>query len=374
MGFVEQMKWWQWVALSLGLGALLGYLNSGGASPPVEHSSISQMVFETGLMQAPYVDPTNRTHLEPMVSGIVVHPIQEVRVGSKMAQVQLVIFDALNPHSPGHPSGAMERVSMLAPYPYEPQPRHEPTADRPEWPAASMYYGQSGDTPESLAAHFYHKATPQGVRAIIGANDTLRGARNASGVKIVKGRSYWIPWDPADGHSVSDFLIAANKLIVSQQGKNAIPVSYHYTWWESSNHVYAIWMTGSFLLIGVIWPTLLQVMVKGGLGRTTPDEFNLRSYKPSPVASAVAKPATGVTKDDMQQLREMEEAMEASLKASASTGGAVAATQAQPAAPAIKVLDGSAAPAPALPQTPEEHKAYQGEFYPVVRPVEKKTD
>ena len=32
MGFVEHMKWWQWVLLSLGLGALLGFLNSGGAN------------------------------------------------------------------------------------------------------------------------------------------------------------------------------------------------------------------------------------------------------------------------------------------------------------------------------------------------------
>jgi hypothetical protein len=374
MGFVEQMKWWQWVALSLGLGALLGYLNSGGANPPVEHSSISQMVFETGLMQAPYVDPTNHAHLEPWVSGIVVHPVQDVRVNGKMVQVQLVLFDALNPHSPGHPSGSMERVSMLASFPYEPQPRREPTTAKPEWPAASMYYGQSGDTPESLALHFYHKATPQGIKAIIAANDTLRGARNSSELKIVKGRAYWIPWDPAVGHSVSDFLRAANTLISKQQEKNAIPVSFHYTWWESVNHAYAIWMTGSFLLIGVVWPTLLHVMVKSGLGSTRPEEFELSRYKPSLVSAAAPKPGMTVTKDDMQQLKEMEDALTASLKASASAAGPAAGPQAQPAAPAIKVLDGSADLAPAIPQTPEERKAYQGEFYPVVRSAEKKTD
>ncbi|MGD0461254.1 MAG: hypothetical protein ABSB74_02080 [Tepidisphaeraceae bacterium] len=373
MGFVERMKWWQWIALSLGLGALLGYLNSGGADPPVEHSSVSPMVFESGLMQPPYVDPTNPAHRQAMVSGIVVHPRQEIRVGGKMVQVQLVTFNALDPHRPGHPSGATERVSMLAPYPYEPQPRREPTEDRPEWPAASMYYGQSGDTLESLAAHFYHKATAQGVKAIVSANDTLRAARNAAELKINEGQAYWIPWNPADGHTISDFLLAANELIVRQQGANAIPVSFRYTWWESANHVYAIWMIGSFLVVGVIWPALLQVMVKGGLGRTKPEEFDLRRYKPSPVPSAVAKPTTVVTKDDMQQLREMEEALEASLKASAATSGPAAEPQAQPAAPAIKVLGGSE-PAAALPQTPEEPKEYQGEFYPVVRPAEKKTD
>jgi hypothetical protein len=262
---------------------------------------------------------------------------------------------------------------MFAPYPYEPQPRHEPNEDQSGWPAASIYYGQSGDTIESLAARFYHKSTAQGVRAIIAANDTLRSASNASELKIIEDHAYWIPWDPADRHTISDFLLAANKLILQQQGPGAIPVSFRYTWWESANHAFAIWMTGSFLLVGVIWPTLLQVMVKGGLGRTKPEEFDLSRYKPAPVSPGIAKPTKAVTKDDMQQLREMEESLEASLRASAQAGGPAAEPQTQPAAPAIKVLAG-AEPAAVLPQAPEEPKEYQGEFYPVVRPVEKKTD
>jgi hypothetical protein len=376
MGFVEHMKWWQWVLLSLGLGALLGFLNSGGANPPVEHISISPMVFETGLMQLPYVDPTNPSHREPYVTNFVIHPVQEVKIAGKSKQIQLVIFSALNPHGPGHPSGSYERVSMFVPFPYEPQPRHGPSDDHPAWPAASMYYGHAGDTLQSLATRFYHKATPQGVGAIVLANESLRGAKTAADLKIVEDRAYWIPWNPADNHNFNDFLVAANTLIRSQQGANAIPVTFHYVWWESANpvHVYAMWMTGSFLLIGVIWPTLLQVMVKGGLGRTKPDEFDLSRYKPSSTPAAAPKPAMAVTKDDMQQLQEMQDSLEASLRASGSTPGPSAAPQAQPAAPAIKVLAGSAAESAAVPQTPQEAKEYKGEFYPVVRPIEKKTD
>ncbi len=356
-------------------GRLLGYLNSTGANPPVEHASISPMVFETGLMQPAYVDPTNPSHHEPFIANVVVHPVQDIHRGDKTVQVQLVTFDALNPHPAGHPGGIMERASMLVAYPYEPQPRRGPSDDRTEWPGVSMYYGQAGDTIESLAARFYHKATSQGIRAIIAANEVLRGAKNASELKINEGRAYWIPWNPADNHTFSDFLVAANKLIVQEQGANAIPVSFHYTWWESTNHSYAIWMTATFLLVGLIWPALIQVMVKGGLGRPQSDEFNLSQYKPSPTAPAVAKPQTGVTQDDMQQLKEMEESLVASLKASGSTGGPAADPQTQLAAPAIKVLNASAAePAAAVPQAPEERKAYQGEFYPVVRTAEKKTD
>ncbi len=373
MGFVEEMKWWHWVLLSLGLGALLGYLNSGGANPSVEHISVSPMVFETGLMHAPYVDPDKPGNPLPYVSNVLVHPPQQILVAGKPKQVQLVIFSALNPHSPGHPSGSYERVSIFAPFPYEPQPREEPSDDHPDWPAASMYYGQSGDTLQSLATRFYHKAqTPEGLNAILSANKDLRGAKNAAELKIVEGNRYWIPWNPADKHTFSDFMVAANALIRSEQGANAIAVSSRYVWWESPNHVYAIWMTGSFLLVGVIWPTLLQIMVKGGFGRTKPDEFELRRYKPSPIPAAAPKPAMAVTKDDMQQLREMQESLEASLRASGSTAGPSAQPNAQPAAPAIKVLAGSAAEPAVVPQTPDEPKEYKGEFYPVVHPGEKK--
>ena len=50
MGFVEQMKWWHWVGLSLVLGALLAFLNSGGADTAIQHRSVSTVTFETDLL------------------------------------------------------------------------------------------------------------------------------------------------------------------------------------------------------------------------------------------------------------------------------------------------------------------------------------
>ena len=117
-----------------------------------------------------------------------------------------------------------------------------------------------------MAARFYHKSTPQGVNAIVNANAVLREAKNASELKIVTGRLYWIPWNPADGHTISDFLLAAKNMVVREEGTAAIPISFQYTWWESPKYVYEIWMIGSFLLVGVMWPAMLRVMVKGGLG------------------------------------------------------------------------------------------------------------
>lgn len=371
MGFAERMSWWQWIALSLALGALLGYLNSGPANPSVEHSSVSPMIFETGLIQNPYIDPANPSHRRQWISGIVVHPVEDPRMGDKTLKFPLVTFTFFLQPTPKNPSGSTERAAMLAPYPYEPQPRRGPSGQRLEYPAANLYYGRSGDTLQSLAARFYHKATLQGVKAIINANSVLREAKNASELKIVAGRLYWIPWNPADGHTISDFLLAANKLVLREQGGAAMPVSFRYTWWESQKYGYEIWMIGSFLLVGVIWPALLRVMVKGGLGRTTEEEY-LSRFRGAPEPAAVAAPAAAVMHDDMQRLRELEQNLEASLKASAPAVAAAASPQ--PAAPAVKKLGGEPAPAPAAPRTPEEKKSYEGEFYPVVKPGGKKEE
>ncbi len=127
-------------------------------------------------------------------------------------------------------------------------------------------------------------------------------------------------------------------------------------------------MIGTFLLVGVIWPALLAVLIKGGLGRTKPEEYDLRRFNAGPEPAAAAKPATAVSKGDMQRLRELEQSMEATLKESATAAPSVAAAEAAPAAPAVKKLAGGPADAPAAPIPVEEKKDYQGEYYPVVKP------
>jgi hypothetical protein len=106
-------------------------------------------------------------------------------------------------------------------------------------------------------------------------------------------------------------------------------------------------------------------MIKGGLGRMTPQEYDLSRFKGGP-EPAVAVAPVAVSKGDMQRLRELEESMEATLKASA-TGAPSVATAPTP-APVVKKLEGGPAEAPTLPMAPEEKKDYQGEYYPVAKP------
>ena len=369
MGFVERMRWWQWVALSLLLGALLAFLNSGEADTSVSHSSVSPVVFETGLTSPPWVDPGNPNHRVAWMTDFVVHPVEDLRTGSQTIKRQLVSYAQFMAPTPGHPSGMTTTEYFWAMFPYEVTPRRGCDIRRPNYPAASPYIGQKGDTLNSLAARFYKKDTIQGVRAIIGANPNLREAKGSADLQIIPWRAYWIPWNPADGHTVSDFLLAVDKFNKQQQGASAIPISIHYRWWESSKYGYETWMIGTFLLVGVIWPTLLAVMIRGGFGRMKPVEYDLSRFKGGTDVATMPKASTAaVTVSDMDKLRDLEAAMAETLKAGGTTEAAPAAEQSAEAAPVVKKLAGGPAEAAAPVEAPEEPKDYQGEYYPVVKP------
>lgn len=368
MGFVERMKWWHWTALSLVLGALLAFLNSGGPDTSVSHGSVSPVVFETALVNPPWVDPKNSSHRVPWASNFVIHPVEEIISNGIPIKRQLVSYSAFMAPSAGYPSGTLSTEYFWAIIPYVPTPRSGYDRRHQAYPAASPYIGQKGDTLHSLALRFYKKDSLQGVRAIVSANPILREAKGPEDIRINPGRAYWIPWNPADGHTVSDFLKAVDNYDKQQQGANAIPVSFQYRWWESSNYGFEIWMIGTFLLVGVIWPALLSVMIRGGLGSMTTEEYDLSRFKGGHDPATMPKAtAAAVTQSDMDRLHDLEARMAENLKAGATAPLSADEKSPQP-IPAVAKLTGGPARAPAAPQSKDEPKDYQGEFYPVVKP------
>ena len=197
----------------------------------------------------------------------------------------------------------------------------------------------------------------------------LREAAGPKDLAIIAGRYYWIPWDPKDHHTVSDFLLASNQFLATRDGSQAMPISFHYHWWESSKYGFQIWMGGTFLIVGVIWPTLLTVMVKGGLGKTTPEEYDLNRFKGEP-EEMKPEPVVDTSASDMQRLRELEESMTAALKSGAAPAAA-GATAVATAAPEIIKLTGGPAHEAEVPKQADESKEYGGEFYPVAHPGKK---
>jgi len=364
MGFVEQMKWWHWTLISLIIGAMLAYVNSGAPDASVSHSSVSSIIFETEVMAPPWRDP-NSHDVKAWMTDFVVHPLEEVNTATGTIERQLVSYTQYYAPTPEHPSGQTSTEYYWAAFPYEPTPRREPNRNELQYPGAAAYRSKNGDTLESLAAKFYGKSSPQGVGAILGANALLRDAHDAAGFAIIPNRYYWIPWDPAKEPTVIDFLLAADKLIKQQQGAGAIGITIHYHWWESAKFGKWIWMGGSVLIIGIIWPTLLHLMLRHGLGSMKADEYDLSRFKGGKDAATMPAPSAAVaTESDMDRLRELEAAMAQSLKSSGPREDAV--TEEKP-EPVVAKLAGAPVEAPVLPAAEEGPKSYQGEFYPVVK-------
>jgi len=352
MGFVEDLKWWHWIVISLLVGAALGYINANAPEPPAGRV-LEPLNFEERLVR-PAIDDHGRKIA--WISDIVVHPPRPVVYSGHTEYRQMVNFRCIVLPQDGG-TGKAEACSMLAPYPYVPTPRGGPGM-HPHYPGLTLYQAQAGDTIQSVITRKYGKYTPELRKAFITANFFIyRKATSAAEIAIEPKQIYFLPWDVTQPHSIADFLTDAAK-----QGYNA---SFSYRWMEIPKYVYPVWIAGSFVVIGLIWPLLLRMMVDQGLGRERTQGFDLRRYKPS--ASEAKPAAVGATAEDQQRLVDLEANMLASLKAQ-QAGEAPAPAAGQAAPPQVAKLSGAAAQTPAAAPEPEpEKKSYEGEYYPVDR-------
>jgi hypothetical protein len=359
MGFVEDLKWWQWMLISLLVGAAMAYSATSANDVSGGRKDMDCSSFELNVLRG-----TFGNNKQPFVSNIVIHPPRLLQRGDDLVQMQLVTFDCIIMQQ-DHPGQAdSEACQMLAPIPYEPKPRFGLGFFGDKYPGLTRYIGQSGDTLKSVTAKIYGKDTPEGEAAIISATPSLREAHSFAEMTIDAGERYDIPWNPAENRTVADFLIEA--------GKSGTPIKFRTAWWQSDKYAYLFWMTGSFLILGVVWPAAIQIMLKGGFGRPMEQEYDLSRFKSEPAKPQ--KPKEGVTAEDMQQLHALGEKMAESLKSSG-TPATVKSVPVSPGGPApIKKLAGGPADTPAAAQEKKEDKAYRGEFYPVERPSDKPKD
>lgn len=157
-----------------------------------------------------------------------------------------------------------------------------------------------------------------------------------------------------------------------------LAISYRKAWWYEPRWIYAMWGAGGFVVVGVIWPLAMFLLVRLGFGRPPePEEegVNLRKVRSRPTKSTQPAKAS-MTQADMDQLAEIEKALEANLKGSGH-GHAVEATAEQTEQPVRKLTATKLEidPAAAMPPKKEhEFVAKQDDFYPVERPKVKKED
>jgi hypothetical protein len=170
------------------------------------------------------------------------------------------------------------------------------------------------------------------------------------------------------GLSLREYLDKLNAAIPKLDAKRypqAKPFAYKVAWIETPKAAYWIYTTGGFLLIGLVWPSLLNFLIVAGYGRPRTAKDEQADRKPSKPTAAQAKP--GVTQDQMDQLDQLEAELEAKLREGASATPA-AAPQTAPVAAPVPVLSAGPMEAPkASPQSQQKRKGYgadQGDYYP----------
>ncbi len=184
----------------------------------------------------------------------------------------------------------------------------------------------------------------------VDGKQTLKIARGATAVAVA-GIDLINP-----RYGVADFLADAKQ-------RNA-KLDYAYKGsWEPAK-AYAYWTIGSLIVVGGIWPTVLNLLIGAGLGRPAKEpEYDLSRFKGEP-EKAAAPPAAA----DGASLQSMTDQLEADLLAGAAARGAAAEEAAE--AERVRVLDTSPVESAAVAGA-DADKEYGGEYYPVVRKVER---
>jgi hypothetical protein len=174
--------------------------------------------------------------------------------------------------------------------------------------------------------------------------------------------------EPDPPGTILDYLASVKE---ATKGEN----SFQYRWWTQPRIRPAAWMAGCFVVIGVIWPTLINIMLYGSI------------FAPPREKSASLRGVKSKTKDkkkremsaaDLEQLKKLDEELEAKLMKDAKARDPNAAVAEPVAAAPIRQLTGTAEDAQSTAtMTAEERHAYQAradDFYPVERPVVKRDE
>ncbi|HQY87281.1 MAG TPA: hypothetical protein PK402_01395, partial [Tepidisphaeraceae bacterium] len=191
---------------------------------------------------------------------------------------------------------------------------------------------------------------------------------NGKPVRVTRGINAEIPFVERDANPQNSIL----DYLRSTSARNA-EVKWRFAVEREGKWPFVIGAVGGLILIGVVWPTILNLLVDGGLGGArTPKEkkVNLRS-----VRSGTSKKSVATTKGPSPK---DEAALASYTERLASDVGTIEAnsiSDAKVAPPtAVRKLDAGPLEATSDSEKPKEEKAFDGEWYPVARPQGKPSD
>ncbi|HTL28805.1 MAG TPA: type II secretion system protein, partial [Tepidisphaeraceae bacterium] len=136
-------------------------------------------------------------------------------------------------------------------------------------------------------------------------------------------------------------------------------LAYSFAWTETTAFNVAVYTLAGIILIGGVWPVLLNLMIGAGFGRhkEAAFDYDLDRFKSE---DRPVTPIPPIASGDLDHLHELEHEMEENLNhpqeqsRTASTTNVIAKLSSEPLEP--------------ITAPPEEEKDYRGEFYPVAKP------
>ncbi len=151
--------------------------------------------------------------------------------------------------------------------------------------------------------------------------------------------------------------------------RGSYPEDREISWWQYPRGAWMVIILASVLLIGVIWPMVIRLLVKLGLGMPEDQTTGVDLSKVSSRSTTDAPARTGMTDDDMDVLGDLNARLESNVAGMIVDDDALDHDAEQKAeAAVIKKLSNQPAERAADESTPAKPKDYTGEFYPVVKP------
>lgn len=364
---LQDLRHWQWVLIGLVVGGLMGLIQAQWvrtAEPSgVDHSSRGREV-ERDLSM-----PDATTGKYPYYYDLVVRPYEDRQalVGKYMRRLSRPLEvsppNAKGPQNPKNPKSPKGRSSAV----YDPQT----TEFLPE---TAVYVPSLPELAKLMPAEAEVRITvdPEALEQI-GGTLSVYGFRETSSpkptVKIGKiARTQVKPLAKQNGivsilpTTEADTLLGFLKKV--QATHPAWNIRFTYAWWLEPKAQFAIWTLGGLLVIGGIWPFVVNLLSFGRLTHPPrPKKEADLSYVPSVPEAAAAK----ATLDPAELAAHIQE-LEKNLEGFVQPGVAPSPQgQAPKPVPAVRKLEAEALKAPkAIKPQAEKPRHYAGEFYPTV--------
>ena len=143
--------------------------------------------------------------------------------------------------------------------------------------------------------------------------------------------------------------------------KQAKGVQYHYAWWN--DYPLLTWFGGSLVLIGVVWPTVVNLLVYRSFFRPR-EEKGVDLSRISAASAAAA--GQELSEEELERLRRLEAELERGLAAGAAPGPADSPAEAAERPPVPLTVE-PLAPVAAAAGDPTEFGAEPDDYYPTER-------